>query len=63
MQKTEKYLQSGEYRTMISGPFFKCELYNDAGDVVLSKWLEQPMHLDNSTAPGMVRELRFPVLH
>ena len=37
------------YRTMISGPFFKCDIYNDAGDVVLSQWLEQPQHLDNST--------------
>lgn len=37
------------YRTMISGPFFKCDIYNDAGEVVLSHWLEQPQHLDNST--------------
>jgi len=42
-------IKQGEYRTLISGPFYKCELYNDAGEVVLSQWLEQPQNLDNST--------------
>jgi len=42
-------IKQGEYRTLISGPFYKCELYNDAGEVVLSQWLEQQQNLDNST--------------
>lgn len=46
---TQKVLEHSAYRTIISGPFFKCDIYNDAGDVVLSQWLEQPQHLDNST--------------
>ena len=46
---TQNDLTNSAYRTIISGPFFKCDIYNDAGDVVLSQWLEQPQHLDNST--------------
>ena len=48
MLSTVKNIQQGEYRARISGPFFKCELYNDDGDVILSDWLEQPLHLDSS---------------
>lgn len=49
MKSTVSNIGQGEYRILISGPFYKCDLYNDAGDVVLSHWLEQPQHLDNST--------------
>ena len=42
-------IEQGEYRTKVSGPYYKLDLYNNAGDVVLSQWLEQPPHLDNST--------------
>ena len=48
MLSTVQNIQQGEYHARISGPFFKCELYNDTGDVVSSYWLEQPPHLDNS---------------
>ncbi len=49
MKSTVSNVGQGEYRTKVSGPYFKIDLYNDAGDVVLSQWLEQPLHLDNST--------------
>ena len=49
MKSTVSNIGQGEYRTLISGPFYKCELYNNDGDMVLSQWLEQPQHLDNST--------------
>lgn len=49
MKSTVSNIAQGEYRTKVSGPYFKIDLYNDAGDVVLSEWLEQPLHLDNST--------------
>ena len=49
MKGTVSNIGQGEYRTLISGPFYKCDIYNNAGDVVLSQWLEQPPHLDNST--------------
>lgn len=42
-------IEQGEYRTKVSGPYYKLDLYNNAGDVVLSQWLEHPPHLDNST--------------
>lgn len=45
-------IQQGEYRTKISGPYYKYDLYNDDGVVVLSQWLEQPPHLDNSIELG-----------
>ena len=44
----QKYLEN-TYRTTISGPYYKLDLYNNAGEMVLSQWLEQPPHLDNST--------------
>lgn len=40
---------STTYQAKISGPYFKLDLYNNAGNVVLSQWLEQPSNLDNST--------------
>ena len=46
---TVSNIGQGEYRTKVSGPYFRFDLYNNAGDVVLSQWLEQPPHLDNST--------------
>lgn len=49
MESTVSNIGQGEYRTKVSGPYFKLDLYNNAGDVVLSQWLEQPPHLDNST--------------
>lgn len=49
MQGTVSNIGQGEYRTKVSGPYFKLDLYNNAGDVILSQWLEQPPHLDNST--------------
>jgi len=49
MKSTVSNIGQGEYRTKVSGPYFKIDLYNDAGDVVLSQWLEQPPHLDNNT--------------
>ena len=49
MQGTVSNIGQGEYRTKVSGPYYKLDLYNNAGDVVLSQWLEQPPHLDNST--------------
>lgn len=42
-------IESFGYRMTISGPFFKFDIYNDDGNVVLSQWLDQPQHLDNST--------------
>ncbi len=49
MKSTVSNIGQGEYRTKVSGPYYKLDLYNSTGDVVLSQWLEQPMHLDNST--------------
>ncbi|MBD5117868.1 MAG: site-specific integrase [Clostridiales bacterium] len=49
MKSTVSNIGQGEYRTKVSGPYFKLDLYNNTGDVVLSQWLEQPPHLDNST--------------
>lgn len=49
MKGTVSNIGQGEYRTKVSGPYYKLDLYNNAGDVVLSQWLEQPPHLDNST--------------
>ena len=49
MQGTVSNIGQGEYRTKVSGPYYRFDLYNNAGDVVLSQWLEQPPHLDNST--------------
>lgn len=49
MQSTVSNIGQGEYRTKVSGPYYKLDLYNNTGDVVLSQWLEQPPHLDNST--------------
>ena len=49
MKSTVSNIGQGEYRTKVSGPYFKIDLYNDAGDVVLSEWLKQPPHLDNRT--------------
>lgn len=49
MKSTVSSIGQGEYRTKVSGPYFKLDLYNNAGDVILSQWLEQPPHLDNST--------------
>lgn len=49
MKSTVSNIGQGEYRTKVSGPYFKLDLYNNAGNVVLSQWLEQPPHLDNST--------------
>lgn len=43
----QNHLENSTYKTEISGPFYKLDLYNDAGNVVLSQWLEQPPHLDN----------------
>lgn len=37
-----------EYRTVISGPYYKLKLYNEAGDVVCFHWLERPQYLDNN---------------
>ena len=48
-KSTVSNIGQGEYRTKGSGPYFRFDLYNNAGDVVLSQWLEQPPHLDNST--------------
>ena len=48
-KSTVSNIGQGEYRTKVSGPYFRFDLYNNAGDVVLSQWLEQPPHLDNST--------------
>lgn len=49
MKSTVSNIGQGEYRTKVSGPYYKLDLYNNTGDVVLSQWLEQPPHLDNST--------------
>lgn len=49
MQSTVSNIGQGEYRTKVSGPYYKLDFYNNAGSVVLSQWLEQPPHLDNST--------------
>ena len=49
MKSTVSNIGQGEYRTKVSGPYYKLDLYNNAGGVVLSQWLEQPPHLDNST--------------
>ena len=49
MKSTVSSIEQGEYRTKVSGPYYKLDLYNNAGGVVLSQWLEQPPHLDNST--------------
>ena len=49
MKSTVSSIGQGEYRTKVSGPYYKLDLYNNAGSVVLSQWLEQPPHLDNST--------------
>jgi hypothetical protein len=48
MKSTVSNVGQGEYRTKVSGPYFKIDLYNDAGDVVLSQWLEQPPHLETA---------------
>ncbi len=40
MKSTVSNVGQGEYRTKVSGPYFKIDLYNDAGNVVLSQWLE-----------------------
>ena len=48
-KSTVSNIGQGEYRTKVSGPYFRFDLYNNAGDVVLSQWLGQPPHLDNST--------------
>ncbi len=48
MKSTVSNIGQGEYRTKVSGPYYKLDLYNSTGDVVLSQWLEQPMHLDSS---------------
>ena len=48
-KSTVSNIGQGEYRTKVSGPYYKFDLYNNAGCVVLSQWLEQPPHLDNST--------------
>ena len=37
------------FRTIISGPYYRKDVYNGFGVVVSSQWLEQPQHLDNST--------------
>ena len=50
MQSTVSNIGQGEYRTKVSGPYYKLDLYNNAGDVVLSQWLEQPPHPQN---PGL----------
>lgn len=49
MNDTVYNIQQGEYRTLISGPFYKCDIYNNDGDMIISHWLEQPQHLDNNT--------------
>ena len=49
MKSAVSNIGQGEYRTKVSGPYYKFDLYNNAGCVVLSQWLEQPPHLDNST--------------
>lgn len=49
MKSTVSNIGQGEYRTKVSGPYYKLDLYNNTGSVVLSQWLEQPPHLDNST--------------
>lgn len=49
MKGTVRNIQQGEYRTKVSGPYYKLDLYSNTGDVILSQWLEQPLHLDNST--------------
>ena len=49
MKSTVSNIRRGEYRTKVSGPYYKIDLYNDVGAVILSQWLEQPPHLDNST--------------
>ena len=50
MKSTVSNIGQGEYRTKVSGPYFKIDLYNDAGDMVSSMYrLEQPPHLDNGT--------------
>lgn len=47
MNSTVSKIKTCEFRTVVTGPFYKCELYNQAGDVVSSHWLEEPLHLDN----------------
>lgn len=44
----QTHLENSTYRTEISGPFYKLDLYNNTGDVILSHWLKQPPYLDNS---------------
>lgn len=49
MKSAVSNIHQVECRTIISGPFYKCDIYNSSGDVILSQWLEQPPHLDNRT--------------
>lgn len=49
MKSTVSNIKKGTYRTEVSGLYYKLDLYNNAGNMVLSQWLEQPPHLDNST--------------
>ena len=41
--------EPGEYKTQITGPYYKCDLYNSNGDVILSHWLDKSGHLENRT--------------
>ena len=49
MKSAVPNLGQGEYRPKVSGPYYKLDLYNNTGDVVLSQWLKQPPYLDNGT--------------
>lgn len=42
-------MTESNYTAKISGPFFKCEVYNCKGDVISSTWLDKPPHFDNYT--------------
>ena len=43
-----KTFENTGYYSEIEGPYFKCTIYNQDGDVILSQWLNQPPHLDNT---------------
>ena len=43
-----KTFENTGYHSEIEGPYFKCTIYNEIGDVVLSEWLSKPPHLDNT---------------
>ena len=48
-ERSNLSVTESNYTAKISGPFFKCEVYNCKGDVISSTWLDKPPHFDNYT--------------